>query len=126
MKRVIHIDNYIGFEYRIDSDLESYESSVKGIHRYKKDTRYGKRRSKRSTQRRSRPSSTSESNISVQGLHSRSTSRSCTSSGSAAESRTSIKITESLKSFVNKRNFIPNHLECLNASHLQNVLRYLS
>ena len=42
------------FEYRIDSDLESDESSVKGISRYKRDTRYGKFRLKRSNSRRSK------------------------------------------------------------------------
>ena len=30
------------FEYQTDSDLESNESSFKGINRYKKDIRYGK------------------------------------------------------------------------------------
>ena len=85
------------FEYQIDSDLESNEGSVKEINRYKKDTRYGKRRSKRSNSRQSRTSSASESNMPIQGSHSRSASRSRTRSGSAAESRIPIKITESVK-----------------------------
>ena len=85
------------FEYQTDSDLESNESSFKGIIRYKKDTRYGKRLSKRSNSIRSRTSSASESNMSIQGSHSRYPSRSRSRSGLAAESRIPIKITESLK-----------------------------
>ncbi|CAF3451053.1 unnamed protein product, partial [Rotaria socialis] len=95
----LEIINMSDFDYQSYSDLESDESSPKGINRYKKNTRYGRRRSRRLFLRRSRTLSVSESNTSAQGSQSRSTSRSRsrTRSEGAVESRTSMKIAESLK-----------------------------
>ncbi|CAF3542548.1 unnamed protein product, partial [Rotaria socialis] len=95
----LEIINMSDFDYQSYSDLESDESSLKGINRYKKNTRYGRRRSRRLFLRRSRTLSVSESNTSAQGSQSRSTSRSRsrTRSEGAVESRTSMKIAESLK-----------------------------
>ena len=74
------------FEYQTDSDLESNESSFKRINRYKKDTRCSKRRSKKSNSIRSRTSSASELNMSIQGSHSYYPSR------SGARSRSAVKV----------------------------------
>ena len=94
---LFHLTIMFDFEYQTDSDLESNQSSFKGINRYKKDTRYGKRRSKRSNSIRSRTSLAPESNMSIQGSHSLYPSRSRPRSRSAAKGRIPIKITESLK-----------------------------